>query len=109
MAMKMILAIGALAISALPSFAGDSSWDGAWDGNTETGAKVRVRFEGGEVRVYRFRGQIVSLGFSSTDARQAKFGAGAALVTVTRTGPNTASFVYVSPRMGNATATLTRK
>ncbi len=107
--MKMILVVAAFVVSALPSLAGDSSWDGVWNGYTENGAPVRVRFEGGEVRVYRFRGQKISLGFSNTDARQAKFGAGAALVTVTRTGPNTASYIYESPTVGNATATLTRK
>ncbi len=107
--MKIIPSVAALAIVALPSLAGEASWDGVWEGSTENGAKVKVQFEGGEVRVYRFRGQSISLGFSSTDARQAKFGAGAALVTVTRTGPNTASFTYESPRMGNATATLSRK
>lgn len=107
--MKLAPSIAAVMIVALPSLAGDRSWDGVWEGSTEIGAKVSVRFEGGEVSAYRFRRQNISLGFSSTDARQAKFGAGAALVTVTRTGPNTANFMYESRSMGNAAATLSRR
>ena len=68
--MKASIAVAAFVIAASLCLAGDRSWDGIWDGYTEARAPVRVRFEGGEVRTYRYRRQKVSLGFSNTDARR---------------------------------------
>ena len=108
--MRILIAVMTIGLSITASFAGDRSWDGLWDGRTNNGSqtRLRVRFENGEMKSYRFGKQQLSTGFSSISAQQAMFGVGKSRITLTRIGPTTASFVWERPPDGRATATLIR-
>jgi hypothetical protein len=82
----------------------DGRWAGAWGGNDPTAINVR----GGRVVSYEYGGATNPVGWSRVTAKRVVYGESNIVVTMTRTGPNTAH-ATIKTGQGNGTAELRRR
>jgi len=82
----------------------DGRWSGAWGGNDPTAVNVR----GGRVVSYEYGGATNPVGWSRVTARRIVYGESGVVVTMTRTGANTARATLKSSQ-GNGMAVLRRR
>lgn len=82
----------------------DGRWAGAWGGNDPTAINIR----GGRVVSYEYGGATNPVGWSHVTAHRISYGESNIVVTMTRTGPNTAH-ATIKTGQGNGTAELRRQ
>ena len=82
----------------------DGRWAGAWGGNDPTAVIVR----GGRVVAYEYGGSTNPVGWSRVTAKRITYGESNIVVTLTRTGANTAH-ATIKTGQGNGTAELRRR
>jgi hypothetical protein len=81
----------------------DGRWAGAWGGNDPTAVNIR----GGRVVSYEYSGQTNPVEWSKVSPSRITYGESNIVVTLTRTGPNTAH-ATIKTGQGNGTAELKR-
>lgn len=82
----------------------DGRWVGAWGGSRPTAQIVK----GGKVVAYEYNGQTFPVANSRVTAQQIVYNEGDVVVTMTRTGPNTAH-ATIKTGQGDGAAELTRQ
>ena len=82
----------------------DGRWAGAWGGNDPTAIIVK----GNRVVAYVYAGSTNPVARSHVTAKRIVYGENNIVVTMTRTGPNTAH-ATIKTGQGNGTAELTRQ
>lgn len=82
----------------------DGRWAGAWGGNDPTAVIVR----GGRVVAYEYGGSTNPVGWSRVTPKRIVYGESNIVVTLTRTGANTA-YATIKTSQGKGTAELRRR
>ncbi len=82
----------------------DGRWAGAWGGNDPTAVIIK----GNRVVAYEYGGATNPVGWSRVTARRISYGESNIVVTMTRTGPNSAH-ATIKTGQGKGTAELVRR
>ena len=99
--------LAALALLTAPTHAA-SSWDGRWAGAWGGNDPTAVIIKGNRVVAYEYGGATNPVQHSKATGNRIVYGEADIVVTLTRTGPNTARATIKSGQ-GSGTAELTRK
>jgi|SRR6516164_5246604 hypothetical protein len=107
---RLILALVAGGLMIVPARAQtNTSWDGIWNGSWGGLTAAKIIIGGGRVIEYDYRGTPQEVGETTISGNTLSFGRPPNFaITLTRTGPTTASAHYHGPG-GEADALLTRQ
>ena len=97
-----------LSVFTVPAWSKDKSgWDGIWTGAWGGRAQTSIQISKNRVVRYEYQGTSVPITKQSVSANSVSFGSSSYTVTLTSTGPNTATATY-SGAQGEAAADLTK-
>ena len=107
---RPVLALAATLIITPAVAQADTSWDGTWNGSWGGATAAKIIIGGGTVVEYDYRGDPQrGIGETTISDKTLSFGTPPSFaVTLTRTGPTTASAHYHGPA-GEADALLTKQ
>jgi hypothetical protein len=108
LAVSMALAPGAEARARHSHHAVAGSWDGRWAGSWGGNDPTAVIVKGNKVVAYEYGGATNPVEWSKVSASHISYGESNIVVTLTRTGANTAH-ATIKTGQGNGTAELIRK